>query len=254
VIRRESISASGILTWILVPQIEHAYLAADVADAWRFGALPAAMHDDLRQAVRHHDDGWRIWDERITLDSESAAPAPFDGMQFSDSLAIWTESINLAGGRDPLVGYLVSGHFSRLLERFSRWRNDSALEPMGEQFLADQRHKRAGWFDHWRAGDPQHRLPEIAELGVSFLQMFDAISLWLCCADRSEPWSVSVPGGSWKFLPRGDNRWTIEPWSLEQTELTLKIQGREVPRGNYQSGDELRAAGIACNLNWQLEK
>ena len=51
--------------WLLISQVEHARIAAEIASAWgndRFAAVP--MHDLLVHAVRHHDDAWARYSNR----------------------------------------------------------------------------------------------------------------------------------------------------------------------------------------------
>lgn len=90
--------------WYLIPQIEHARLAAEVARHWgNDDTPPLPLAELLVQAVRHHDDGWHAWDypqrsatplagkERI--DSDTGWPRSFIEMRMADSTAIWTRGI-----------------------------------------------------------------------------------------------------------------------------------------------------------------
>ena len=98
--------------------------------------------DLLRYAARHHDDGWAAWDQRPGVD-EQGVPVNLDQMRLVDSLSIWERSIELSTIHSPLAGYLVAGHFSRLLGRFTSWQKNSDTRLLATDFLTMQAAKMA---------------------------------------------------------------------------------------------------------------
>lgn len=261
-------TADGRLGWLLVPQIAHAELAGRLADVWRLEGLlpalrPAEIEGNLRTAVHRHDDGWLDWDARPGVDPKLGRPTNFDEMRLADSLAIWTRSIVEASARGPLIGYFVAGHFTRLLRRFDSWRKDPALERLAREFFARQDFAMDCW--HQEEAEPvspdsARELTQRDQRGVSYLQLFDAISLWLCCAQRHEPWRAELAGGEhWTFSPAGGEaherqQVRIEPWPLDEPEFELAVRGRVVLQARYESTDQLLAATIADDvpLGWRL--
>ena len=150
-----------------------------------------------------------------------------------------------------------------MLRRFDSWRKDPALQLLAREFLARHDANMAIWLAEWQQGE----LPEgggepseTARRGVSYLQLFDAISLWLCCAERHEPWRAQLlEGEGWTFSPVGggaENRQQvkIEPWPLSAPLCDLAVHGTLVPRAKYASTDELLAATIASRVavSWSL--
>ncbi len=252
-IRRDSRQPDGSPGWILIPQISHAHLSGDLADRWLFDLVDDDFVHSLRYAARHHDDGWAAWDERPGLDSDGV-PVKFDQMRLADSLSIWERSIELSTIHAPLAGYLVAGHFCRLLHRFTAWQENPATASQGTDFLSMQAAKMAAQLAAWQFADQPHRPPELPELGVSLVQMFDAISLWFCCAERTDSCEAKLPEGrSWTFSPVGPNQVTVDPWPLDQPTLTLTAAGRSVARARYRTTDELLSAvGEQIELGWQL--
>ena len=269
-IRRDITAEDGRPAWLLVPQIDHAELAGRLADVWRLEGLlpalrPAEIMGNLRTAVHRHDDGWLDWDARPGIDPKLGRPVNFDEMRLADSLAIWSRSIVQAAARGPLIGYFVAGHFTRLLRRFDSWRNDPAMECLAREFLTEYDDEMDRWLGEQRQSQPasadrRHEQLELARRGVSYLQLFDAISLWLCCAERQEPWRVEMAGGeNWTFSPvasavQGRPQVRIEPWPLGEPECELAVRGRVVPRAHYASTDDLVAATIAddVKIGWRL--
>ena len=94
----------------------------------------------------------------------------------------------------------------------------------------------------------------LAEEGVSFVQLFDAISLGLCTAERRDAWQVRrADGAVYTFTPLALNRIRVEPWPLVTAQLTVRTAGRSIPQACYATREELlAAAGEAVELEWRL--
>ncbi|HTU26412.1 MAG TPA: DUF3891 family protein [Pirellulales bacterium] len=263
-IRRDIITPDRRPAWLLIPQIAHAELAGNLAEVWRLDALGSAeVAADLRMAIHRHDDGWSDWDTRPGIDPKLGRPVNFDEMRLADSLAIWTRSIDEAVARGPLVGYCVAGHFTRLLRRFDSWRRDRALEALAREFLGRQEGNMAHWLVDWqgaKGASIDGMGADVARRGVSYLQFFDAISLWFCCADRMEPWKADLTDGeSWTFSPsaglaQGCQEVRISPWPLTVDRFNLTAGGRAVLAAEYRSTDEMLASTVApeLTLSWHL--
>ncbi len=96
-IRRET--ADG---WLLISQIDHAVLAAEVAAAWGNDDVPTLpLRDELLRAIRLHDDGWYDWEQVPTIVPETGKPRDFTEMPMAEAATIWTESVELAA-RGPV--------------------------------------------------------------------------------------------------------------------------------------------------------
>lgn len=95
--------------WLLISQVDHAMLAADLAAVWgnaEVAKLPLA--DWLVPAIRDHDEGWRIWEEAPSVTQEGL-PRQFTEMSSDAAEQIWTRSIETCG-----TGY---GSFADALRR-----------------------------------------------------------------------------------------------------------------------------------------
>ena len=87
--------------WILIPQVEHARLAAELAAGWSdlAGGVGLGPHRDiLVEAVRRHDDGWRTWDEQLAVDPQTGIPRDFTERTAEESHRIWKASIESGRG------------------------------------------------------------------------------------------------------------------------------------------------------------
>lgn len=251
-IRREELHG-GRASWILISQVDHAHLAADLAEHFGAGGvLPLVEPEQLLPAVRHHDDGWQGWEQQPQIDPRRGVPYDFTEMPLRDSLDIWRGSIAAAAAIGPLAGYVVSGHFSVLLGR-SRDSGGSAVEDpaAAEAFLQQQELRRRTWLDEWGGGDSG--AAERAETALAQLQALDLWSLWLCCAPRSEPTELDFPGTRLRLVPRGDGLVEVSPWPLRVEQLTVRVAGRRVAAGKYPDWPALEAAGpVPVELGWRL--
>ena len=288
-IRRDAIGPDGRACWILISQIEHARLAGSLAAPWgRPPFAPLVPRDEVLAAVTHHDDGWRDWEQRIHLDPAHARPRDFMEMPLEDSLAIWSGSIESAAAIGPLAGYMVAGHFLHLLKASKAWEeaegannqnsNDStpaATHDAAHRWAQAQEAQQARWLGQWlaagdrvsenvnrvkerhgasrrlRAGD---RAPEIALQAVALLRFFDAVSLWFCCRNRTDPYNLDPPGGPTLTLAPGrEDRVGCSPWPFLVPRLELQVQGQSIPARPYRSDAELAAADRQpLTLRWTL--
>ena len=222
-------------------------MASALADAWE--PSPAfEPRDQIVAAIRHHDDGWSAWEVAPKVDLQTGRPLDFTEMPLTDSLAIWRDSIGAAANLGSLAGYMVSGHFSALLERFSgRWKSDRTLTALAQSFLSEQRDERQKWLAHLDG--------EVADRAVGWLQMFDAISLWFCCAGRDQPERfATADGGLVTMRPaRGPDEMELSPWPCRTATLELEVLGRSIAAERYaHPSDVVTAPAQPVTLRWFL--
>jgi hypothetical protein len=259
VIRRDIALPDGSPGWALISQIEHARLSGICAEHW--AGLPPDIKPraEFVAAVDHHDDGWAGWEQFPQVDLATGQPRDFTEMPLAESLQIWRGSIAAAAALGPLAGYMVSGHFAALLRRFpDRWNSDARKTAQAESFLDEQGRQQQQWQSAWQAAAPG-RVAAAAERAVSWLQFFDVLSLWLCCAERLEAEAFAMPAGSKiQFIPRTSQAITVQaitvtPWPFSVRELPLSVAARAVPQTRYQSAAALAAVAAATvSIGWNL--
>jgi hypothetical protein len=178
-------------------------------------------------------------------------------MRMRDSTAMWMRSIaELREESLPLSAYAVSRHFCFLAERALEKNRDPDDQQAAALFLAEQRALHtaleadadlAGTGDDFRA---------FGELGYRTVQFFDRLSLWLCCAERSQPQSFAVPTGGTVTLmpsPQKPREITIEPPPLGTATVRLETVAKRLPARAYASEGELQtvfSTAAAERLNW----
>lgn len=256
-IRRTDVDSSRQDRWILISQVEHARLSGALAEAWGDPPFaPLEPRDEIVAAVYHHDDGWSAWEVAPKVDTQSGSPLDFTEMPLADSLAIWRESIAAVEKISPLAAYMVSGHFSALLRRFSsRWKADVTASALADKFLDQEAERQAHWIELRSAGRDRDVYHAQAERALASLQMFDALSLWFCCAPRAEPETVEPPGGPMVVFRPAASAYRIEvsPWPFVASRLELSAVGRAIGIAQYANPSDLAtAAAKPVTLRWEL--
>lgn len=242
--------------WLLIPQIEHAHLAADIAARWGNDQVPAFPHaEQLVSAVLHHDDGWREWDAAPHIDPANGIPRSFLEMRMRDATEIWTRSIAICGDIGPLNGIWVSKHFCWLAEQARESRSDEPDDLQAIEMFLDAQEQLQ---HRWKATV----VHESIDGGFHAVQFFDRLSLWLCCATRTEPLEIDCPGfGSIRLTPSTDNRIVIAPdplsadGSRSEKPLELSVTARRLPARRYNDDAELQAilqSAPSGRIAWML--
>jgi hypothetical protein len=240
--------------WILISQIEHARLAGMVAELWGGEACGRLEpRDELLAAIYHHDDGWAAWERRPDVDPATGRPLDFTEMPLDDSLSIWRGSILAAASLGNLPGYLVSGHFCALLRASSRWQAGTDEGRLAGAFLAEQDQSQSRWLRSWQSA-AANRTERLARHALRWLQFFDRLSLWFCCAQRVGPDVLALPDGSnLRLHPLAADRVQLLPWPLLVGSLEIEAGGRSLPRDVYKDAASLAwAPARPARLRWTL--
>lgn len=247
-------------SWLLLSQVEHARIAAEVAEVWGNAEVPPLPFADLLvSAIRHHDDGWADWEAAPTQDPATGGPRHFTEMPMPESTAIWTRSIEQAVRRQPLEAIWISKHFSSLAEQVRPSRRAMLQEKKAiDTFLIAQKGLRSKCR---RAALPLFSsIPELEagiETGWQWLKFFDLFSLWLCCAPPAEPHTFPLPGeASLLATPQTAADIVLAPWPLRPKLLTLSLSARRIINRKYANLDELNDAllfGSPTPLHWRLK-
>ena len=252
-IRRAEHQTAAGPCWLLISQVDHARLSANLAERW--GASPVApLHPrhDVLAAVLHHDDGWAAWEQQPEVDDEQGQPLNFTEMPLATAVDIWRRSIAACAAFGPLAGWIVSRHFAVLLDRASSWEKTEAERELAGAFRREQQSQADGWLSQWQSTQARHSA-ERAERGLAQLQLFDLLSLWLCCDEPSQPAAFDTPGGpAVTFSPAGTTI-SVSPWPFTSGPFTVGITAREVEARHYGSAIELaEAPSRQVELRWQF--
>ena len=279
-IRREIRFANAEPRWLLVSQVEHARISGLLAKSC-LGKFPQKVgagasvdglnrvRKELLETIVHHDDGWAAWEAEPQFD-ERGRPLSFRELPLTESMPIWTASIETAAQLGGLAGWLVSGHFLVLLESSEKVTHAAAVEA----WQAEMNARRAQWLERWQQVDPPLHSHALAAEALAWLQLLDVMSLWLCsvcpgggeritewpesyrvgpgCAGATE-FSCGEPGGFTERLVDAERcEARIDPWRFDVDELAIDATGWTVPVREYRSAAELHGAMSSHRLSWLL--
>ena len=246
--------------WLLIGQVEHARLAAELAEMWDDTQVcPLPNREFLIPTILHHDDGWSEWEAAPEIDPDTGIPRQFTEMEPVVVVEIWRRSILLcargnssvpnAKVRNLLPAVWTSLH-CHLAERIDRAR--SGNQQVVARFLEAQQQLRRRWLN--RTDDVTE---QVVASGFRFLQLFDLLSLWLCCAERTERFEAQIPETPrLSLVPRRD-RITVEPWPFAQEEVTLAVTARAIPARPATGARKLQERLIVAphvSRTWHLRR
>ena len=249
-IRRNVILPGGSSAWLLIAQVEHARVAFELAQQW--GEPPFSSprpQDVLLPTILRHDDGWRPWEMQPDVDEQTGRPLAFTEMATEVSHDIWKRSIDACEDLGPLSQYLISAHFLHL-----RSQGDSAETEAGRGFLQEYQKRSARWLSEWIGLNATSHTEALAREALQYLQLFDAISLWLCCDRVTASRSFLDPEQRTVTMSADDSTCiVVSPWPFTNSRLPIEITGRVVPVRAYQDAADL--AEVECrefSLRWSL--
>ena len=156
-----------------IRQHDHAALSAALAEAW---CLDGVLDDEVRFAVRFHDVAWVGLDHRVVL-TAGGDPHSFLDHPLGPRYRALITGVDLVEHGSPYAGLLCSRHHAR----FSALSDDEASQ-------AHLAHEQARQARLWSRLDAVQQARADADLAL--LQLFDALSLFVCC---NEPGTVTWP-------------------------------------------------------------
>ena len=213
-----------------------------------------SVHDELLAAIYHHDDGWDEWERSAGVDAELGRPLEFTEVATKDSLAIWRRSIAIGEKIGPLAAYVIAGHFCYLLEKSAAWKLSDDTGATARAWSHEFRDKQTRWFDRWRSHDRESEKLEIAGSALSFLQSLDAVSLWFCCAERTDRHDLTLPNrNTVSFAPESLYRVRVNPWPFSAKEQEIHVHGSQIRAARFATPADLATAEReTVRLSWQL--
>lgn len=207
----------------LITQSDHAHFAAELLSLCRFPELLAhPRRQQLLEATREHDNGWRGPDAAPSLDPTSGLPHSYLTLPSVERQRIWNRACSQFRDADPYVAALITLHALAIHRR-----------PDGD----------ADWTD-WFARTEGLR-DELVELtGCELATLLDDYALLrfadLCslaaCGATPEPFQHhGVSGHS------SDGTLYLDPLPLAGS-TSFRIACRRIPRKTYASATDLGTA------------
>jgi hypothetical protein len=188
-------------------------------------------------------------------------------LETAEALSIWSRSIERARTYGPLAGWMVAGHFCRLLDKYG----DPDREREAHEWHKQMQKLRAKWLDAWQQADRESHSLELAEEALQWLWTFDEVSLWFCCTcpsvddtlpraiqpnrvGRGTPIEMELSAPHFRAQasqPRGLA--FSKPWRFDLPSVAIEASARIVPAIRYENSREMLAAGAGHLLRWHFQ-
>lgn len=156
----------------------------------------------------------------------------------------------------PSGGLWVSRHFSHLAEQARDSRTSTEDKQATGLFLDQQAALRDIWRHRLGWENSATAIEQLEETGFLWLQTFDRISLWFCCAERTDPYTITLPSGDpVTFHPHAGGSVVLDPFPFAAPEFRISIEGVVVPMQPFRDEQPLRVALAAApsqTLQWRL--
>lgn len=265
--------------WRLFTQDDHAILA------WELGKTIGGVFARSRRwnswlkAVRLHDCGWPLHDQRPTINRQGS---PRDVFESTAEIAcrVWTASADGAVAEDDYAGLLVSLHLLSLsafaIAHHQEKKSTDEIHHRQEMFLLNQFQHNEIERQHTlrkklglRTDHPLHYglAPDSEDVGeeallcdLKQLQLMDQLSLAALCTTVPFPVMTGVPmhaGGAAvsvqiKRLEDGQTV-TATPWPFARPELVIEIPSRVLPAERYENDAAFQQAIASCTpVPWSV--
>lgn len=248
--------------WWLLGHADHAALAGEFARHWKNDAFsPPDPFVHVLDAVSRHDDSWQERDALPELTPEGHPSAfskelvgsydAFEDIDLAAYLNVRGQATEQAAARDPYSAILISMHTVNLLtEQADLEGLDAASLALHRQFVEGQRARQSELAGQLASRpDLQAYLTEEAlQRAFEFLQACDSFSL-LVGVDfpddatlRHQHPTRSGERVSISYHRVGEECYTLDPWPLDERELSFKIPTRKVAKASTTSLDAFRKA------------
>lgn len=274
-IRRDIRLPDGAAGWMLISQVEHARISAELASHCiaQFprtqraeGFTPsvpsprplANIQTELLAAIAHHDDGWREWERAPQLDPKHDRPLAFTELPPAEAVAIWSRSVDAAAQHGPLAAATVAGHFLRLASKSETTRTAAAVVA----WRADMQSRRDAWLATWAERDPHVHTQAVADEALQWLWTFDEVSLWFCCTcmpdERSIPCAPQAHCAGrgtpieLELCLVASGTATTRPWRFDVRALSFAADGWSLPAVHYENAIDLVVASTPKRISWRI--
>lgn len=220
----------------LVRQLDHSLASGRMALEWAGPGTAAPPPFDVALAIALHDLAWSLEDREPVWDRERRAPMSFLTIPDERRTALYAGGLDRVERIDGAAAILGSLHYSRF-----------AGEHEDATFLAGEAARRARIRARLRS-DPGDAAWKAAS---DLLRHLDDLSLFVCLAgpgcEAPPSWLTAdrvarAPGGAVHALEwLHDGALALTPFPFRR-EVALSVPCRDLPRREYRSAEDLRAA------------
>jgi len=249
---------------ILISQIAHARLAADLAaEIGNENFTSPLPRQAVLDAVAMHDAGWPAHDDSPTINARGL-PAHALEMPLQTMLPIWSASTDLTAAIHPYAGLLVSLHGLSLSARAHITASELPLIFALNKFqhrqieLQEEFRQKLGMSIehplHLGLAEPVVSPEEdLLRFDFELLELTDQLSLNICFGESRLPSIDGVhprPGHApltMRFIRDDRGDFLVDPWPFARDELIVKFPTKIVPARTYSDHKDFHAEFTRAN-------
>jgi len=244
---------------LIVTQPHHAELAGLFAAKWgndEFQELEPSV--SMIIASREHDNGWREWDNRPTIDLATGRPWTFANLTYVEHARLYWRGMLRATADDPYEGLMVSMHGRGLYNQ--RYSTDLALKRVPRdryekvavsRIVRDSELLQKKLRRKLKASSDYRRQASDLQIWRNYclLQVFDRLALHVCWKGQI-PYTIHpVPADYDKgreetlsIEPTGDGGYKVSPYPFKERPFEPSVTGCLVPLQRYKNDEQFRDA------------
>jgi hypothetical protein len=234
--------------WEIIYQRSHANLAAMLVAAWRDDDH-VPRWTELIIATAQHDDQEMFWSNSNHL-TDIGAPMNFTQSELDTSRQQAERVIDNAYRQGLWIALLISRHNSFLYEP------KRGIDDKLDNFLDTQRENQARWRE--QLGYTEEKV----DAAYSFLRWGDRLSLILCQRqipqrEREIDITPDRHDRMIRLIQRDDDTLYLDPWVLQEDELTVSVETRRLHQLKFDSEEEFQDAlddAAIEHRQWQFKR
>jgi len=241
---------------LVVRQPDHGVQTGLFAQRWGNEQTPPfTPREPVIAAGTRHDDGWKAWEERPSLDPATGQPWQFYQLTPHEHVPLYRQGITMAAQYDLTTGLLVSMHGAGLYnDRYGTFRLaerqfSPAEQALVDEFLAEQALFQQSLAERTLGRELHTHVTTDPHVWYNYLllQVWDRLSLQYAfrLAADGEIAPLPRPDGATTVLRcryNGDLSLLLDPYPFEESPHIFPLQARLLPAKPYRHTEEFLAA------------
>jgi hypothetical protein len=241
---------------LVVRQPDHGLQTGDFASHWGNEHMPPVTpREPVIEAGTRHDNGWKEWEDKPSLDPSTGQPWQFLRLSPHEHVPLYRRGIQQAAELDPYTGLLVSMHGAGLYNdrygtfRLAEQRFSPEERAIVDEFLAEQALFQQALSERALRREVHTHVTTDPEVWFNYrlLQVWDRLSLQYAFRLATEGDIGPLPrrDGPDQVLhcvPRGQFSLGLDPYPFDDAELVFPLKVRRIPDRAYRNPEDFLEA------------